>query len=145
MTDIRSTNVLRFREEQGAARVHILTAVAPFTVNQDRFVLVETEAGARLITCTGCTPRTALNHGQARDLPAEMLAAFLSRSEAAAAAWTEDAIPANIHDGVTLTVECADAAGYCRVRMVAPPDGSPHARLLAAWIATFDEVRRVLR
>jgi hypothetical protein len=145
MSDLRSTNVLHFREEQGAARVHILTAVAPFTVSQDRFVLIETGTGARLVACTGCTPRTALSHGQSRDLPAETLAAFLSRIEAAAAAWDADAIPSDIHDGVTITVERADAAGYCRVRMVAPPEGSPHARLLSAWTATFEEVRRALR
>lgn len=145
MTDTRTTNVVRFREEQGAARVHILTLMAPFTVSQDRFVLLETGSGARLVVCTRCTPRTALNHGQARAVPEETLAAFLRGIEAAEAAWTDDAIPAGIHDGVTITVERAGAEGYSRVRMVAPPEGSPHARLLAAWSSAFEEVRRALR
>lgn len=145
MGDTRSANVQRFREEQGAARVHILTAVAPFTVSQDRFVLIETAEGVRLVTCTRCTPRTALSHGQNRDIPPDTLVRFLSAVDAADAAWSRDAVPESIHDGVTIIVERADADAYRRTRMVAPPEGSPHARLLAAWTDAFDEVRRTLR
>ena len=38
MPDPRSEKVQKFREEQGATRIHILTAVTPFSVSQDRFV-----------------------------------------------------------------------------------------------------------
>ena len=145
MADTRSGNVQRFREEQGATRVHILTAVAPFTVSQDRFVLIETAEGARLVACTRCTPRTALSHGQTRDIPPDTLARFLGAVSAAEAAWSRDAVPENVHDGVTIIVEWADTDTYCRTRMVAPPEGSPHARLLAAWTDAFEEVRRTLR
>jgi hypothetical protein len=145
MPDTRASNVQRFREEQGAARVHILTAVAPFTVSQDRFVLIETAEGARLVTCTHCTPRTALSHGQMRDIPPDTLARFLGAVDAAEAAWSGDAVPENIHDGVTIIVERAEADAYYRTRMVAPPEGSSHGRLLAAWTDAFEEVRRALR
>jgi len=137
--------VQRFREEQGAIRVHILTAVAPFTVSQDRFVLIETGEGARLVICTRCTPRTALGHGQTRDIPPDVLARFLDAVDAAEAAWSGDAVPENVYDGVTIIVERAEANAYRRTRMVAPPEGSPHARLLAAWTDAFEEARRALR
>jgi hypothetical protein len=145
MPDTRASNVQRFREDQGAARVHILTAVAPFTVSQDRFVLIEVAEGARLVACTRCTPRTALIHGQTRAIPPDTLARFLDAVNAAEAAWSGDAVPENIHDGVTIIVEWADADAYRRTRMVAPPEGSPHGRLLAAWTDAFEEARRTLR
>jgi hypothetical protein len=145
MPDTRGSNVQRFREGQGAARVHILTAVAPFTVSQDRFVLIEIAEGARLVACTRCTPRTALSHGQMRVIPPDTLARFLDAVDAAEAAWSGDAVPENIHDGVTIIVEWADVDAYRRTRMVAPPENSPHGRLLAAWSDAFEEVRRILR
>ncbi|MBI5958031.1 MAG: hypothetical protein HY866_04810 [Chloroflexi bacterium] len=145
MTDPRALNVQRFREEQKAERLWVLSAIAPFTVSQDRFVLIETEQGARLEICAACTPRTPLGQGQKRLIAPETLAAFLRAVEAADAAWDADAIPAAIHDGVTITVECASAGSYRRVRMVAPPAGTPHAALLDAWRASFEEVRKALR
>jgi hypothetical protein len=145
MTDPRAANVQRFREEQKAARVQILCVIAPFTVSQERFILIETAAGARLISCSGCTPRTPLGQGPSREITPDVLAAFLRTADSAEAAWAADAIPTDIHDGVTITVERADATGYSRVRMVAPPAGSSHARLLDAWRSAFDEVRKTLR
>ena len=41
---------------------------------------------------------------------------------------------------MTLTIEMADAESYRRVRMVDPPVGGPHERLLSAWMTTFPEV-----
>lgn len=143
--DTRSTNVQRFRDEQGAVNVYLLTAVAPFTVSQDRFIVVETMQAARLIVCAGCTPRTALNEGKARVLAPEIFAAFRRWITGAEEAWAADAVPENIHDGVTYIVEFAADGDYRRVRLVAPQPGSPHAALLAAWIDAFEEVRRVVR
>jgi hypothetical protein len=145
MPDTRASNVQRFREDQGATRVHILTAVAPFTVSQDRFVLIEMAEGARLVACTRCTPRTALIHGQMRTISPDTLARFLEAVNAAEAAWSGDAVPESIHDGVTIIIEWAEADAYHRTRMVAPPESSPHGRLLAAWTDVFEEVRRILR
>jgi len=145
MPDPRTTNVQRYREEQGAARIHLLTAIAPFTVSQDRFIVVEAGEVARLVSCSRCTPRTVLGQGQAREVAPETLVAFQRGLAAAEAAWAQDAVPPNVHDGVTITAEYADAGIYRRVRMVAPPEGSPHARLLAAWLDAFPEVRRALR
>ena len=140
MPDPRSDKVQKFREEQGALRVHILTAIQPFSVSQDRFVLIEFADDAWLVICRGCTPRTAFNHGRAQTVRSDDLRAFLGRLDAADAAWAKDAIPAGVSDGVTLTVEQATDDDYRRVRMVEPPEGSVHARLLDAWMVTFPEI-----
>jgi hypothetical protein len=141
MNDPRANNVKRFREEQGALRIYMLTAIQPFTVSQDRFIVVERRnEEAWLIHCTGCTPRTALGNGNSQSLSPETLQTFAARIEAASAAWSGDAIPEGIHDGVTLTFELADAESYRRVRMVDPAEGSAHEKLLSAWMTTFPEV-----
>ncbi len=140
MPDPRSDKVQKFREEQGASRVHILTAIQPFSVSQDRFVLIEFEHEAWLVICRGGTPRTAFNHGQAQTVRSEDLRAFLERLDAADGAWANDAIPAGVSDGVTLTIEQATDDEYRRVRMVEPPEDSVHARLLDAWMVTFPEI-----
>jgi len=148
MADNRTLNVQRFREEQGASRVHILTAIAPFSVKQDRFVLMEwgeKDARAHLIVCTDGTPRAPLDRGDVHPVDGQTLRAFLRDIDDAAMAWVGDAIPPNVHDGVTITIERADVETYDRVRMVAPTPGSPHARLLAAWMDAFPETRRVKR
>jgi hypothetical protein len=144
MPDPRSDKVQKFREEQGASRVHILTALQPFSVSQDRFVLIEFAEDAWLVICRGCTPRTAFNHGRAQMIRSEDLRAFLERLGAAEAAWARDAIPTGVSDGVTLTVEQATNNEYRRVRMVEPPDDSVHARLLDAWMVTFPEIALAL-
>ncbi|MBN1563232.1 MAG: hypothetical protein JXA10_05300 [Anaerolineae bacterium] len=141
MNDPRADNVKRFREEQGAVRVYMLTAIQPFTVSQDRFIVVERRhEEAWLIHCTGCTPRTALGNGNSQSVSPETLQEFITRINAASAAWDSDAMPPGVHDGITLTVEIADAESYRRVRMVDPADGSPHDKLLSAWMTTFPEV-----
>ncbi len=142
--DPREARVQDFRAAQDAQQVLILTAVSPFSVSQERFVIVQREDGVRLIACQGCTPRTALEQGQSRTVAPEVWQTFQTDLSLAEMAWTGDAIPPNVHDGLTLTMERADAKGYERVRVVAPPEGSPHARLLAAWARAFPEVRRVL-
>jgi hypothetical protein len=143
-SDNRAEHVQRFCQERGATRVHILTVHAPFTVRQDRFVVLERGAGGQFISGKGCTPRTPLGTGEERPLYAETLAAFLRAVEAASEAWDGDAVPPNMHDGVTLTCEQADADDYRRVRIVDPAPGSAHARLIAAWTAAFPDVRRAL-
>lgn len=145
MTDQRAANVQRFREEQGAQRVWILSAVIPFSVSQDRVVVVQRGDGnAQLITCNGCTPRTGLGQGILREITSETLHEFLTGLEDAEMAWAGDLIPPNVHDGVTFTVERADAGGYERVRMVDPQTNSPHDRLLMAWADAFPEARKLL-
>ncbi len=144
MPDNRSLTVQRFCVEQGADCVYILTAIQPFTVSQNRCLLVVTGREAQLVCCHSCTPRTSLAQGSMRDVEPEALDRFLREVEGAAAAWEADAIPPNIHDGLTVTVERATADRYERVRMVEPPSGGPHARLLAAWADAFPEVRRVI-
>ncbi len=145
MTDQRAANVQRFREEQGARRVWILSAVIPFSVSQDRVVIVErNDSGAQLITCNGCTPRTALGQGTLREIAPETLREFLTGLEDAEMAWAGDLIPPNVHDGVTYTVERADASGYERVRIVDPQTNSPHDRLLMTWADAFPEARKLL-
>jgi hypothetical protein len=145
MSDPRADNVKRFREEQGALRVYLLTAIQPFTVSQDRFIVVERRnQDAWLIHCTGCTPRTALGNGNSQTIPPEKLEEFDRLIHAASAAWKSDAIPSGVHDGVTLTVEIADADSYRRVRMVDPPEGSAHDKLLSAWMTVFPEVALAL-
>lgn len=144
MPDPRSEKVQRFREEQGADRVHILTAIQPFSVSQDRFVLVESLWGTRLITCRGGTPRTAFDQGRTQPVSPETVRLFLERLAAAEAAWASDAIPAGVSDGVTITAEWAEAREYRRVRMVEPPEGSAHERLLAAWLVTFPDIAHAL-
>ncbi len=141
MSDPRTVNVKRFREEQGAVRVYILTAIQPFTVSQDRFLVVERRnQEAWLIHCFGCTPRTALGNGNSQAISPENLEEFAARINAASVAWDFDAIPSGVHDGITLTVEMADADSYRRVRMVEPLEGSPHEQLLSAWMTAFPEV-----
>lgn len=144
MTDQRAANVQRFREEQGAQRVWVLSAVIPFSVSQDRVLVVQRDNGAQLITCNGCTPRTALGQGTLREITPETFAEFLTGLEDAEMAWTGDAIPPNVHDGVTFTVERADASGYERVRIVDPSTNSPHDRLLITWADAFPEARKLL-
>ncbi len=144
--DTRAANVQRFREEHGASRVHLLTVHAPFSVRQDRFIVLETGTGARWFICgEGCTPRTPLDTGDERPIDPDTLAAFLADTAAASEAWASDAVPPNVHDGVTLTCEQAEPGGYRRVRIVDPLPGSAHARLIAAWTAAFPEVKRRLR
>ncbi len=144
MPDPRSEKVQKFREEQGATRIHILTAVTPFSVSQDRFVVIETRHGARLVICRGSTPRTAFDHGVKYPVSLDTVRLFLERLSAAEIAWAADAIPAGVSDGITLTAEQATAHDYRRVRMIEPPEGSPHDRLLAAWLVTFPEVAHAL-
>lgn len=144
MTDPRAENVKRFRDEHGAQRVVILTAVTPFKVSQDRVIVVQANYHGQLITCSGCTPRTALGQGIIRDISPKDMMNFFDALQAAEDAWAHDAMPPNVHDGVTYTVEQADANGYQRVRMVDPDADSPHARLLEAWTVTFPEVRKIV-
>lgn len=144
MTDPRATSVQRFREDHGAQRVVILTAVTPFKVSQDRAIVVQADYNAQLILCSGCTPRTALGQGIMRDIMPKDLRDFFTELEQARHAWDNDAVPANVFDGVTVTIEQADSHGYARVRMVDPEPDSPHARLLSAWMTTFPEVRKML-
>ena len=145
MTDHRAATVRLFREQQHAQQVFVLTAVTPFKVSQDRAILVRHANDAQLVTCSGCTPRTALGQGSVRDVAPDELTAFLRGMSQTAAAWTGDAVPSNVHDGVTITVERADSDRYDRVRIVEPAPDSPHARLIAVWTDTFPEVRRLLR
>lgn len=144
MTDPRAANVRQFCEQQGAQQVLILTAVTPFGVSQNRAVVIVWDGRAELVTCSGCTPRTALHHGTRRAIAPETLSAFLAQIDAAGAAWQGDALPPHVHDGVTLTVERAQGGDYQRVRMVAPDAGSPHAQMIAAWASAFPEVRALV-
>ncbi|MBP8974486.1 MAG: hypothetical protein KBH93_11470 [Anaerolineae bacterium] len=144
MSDPRAATVQRFCAEQGADRVYILTAIQPFTVSQNRCMVMVTGRSAQLVCCHSCTPRTSLGQGSLREVEPEALDRFLRALEDAAAAWGEDAIPPNVHDGLTFTVERATAQGYERVRIVDPVPGGPHARLLAAWADAFPEARRVI-
>ena len=107
-------------------------------------MVIEWRSGARLVQCPGCTPRTALGQGEAIDIAPDTLRAFQDRLAEADAAWRADAVPVGVHDGVTLTVEHADAHSYRRVRMVDPPEGSAHDRLLSAWMTTFPVVAHAL-
>ncbi len=143
-SDPRETRVQNFRVTQNARQVFILTAVTPFSVSQERFVVMASGDGVRLITCAGCTPRTDLAQGQARPVALDVWRNFqvdLSQTEMA---WAGDAVPPNVHDGLTITVERAEPESYERVRIVAAPPQSPHARLLEAWARAFPEVRRAL-
>lgn len=145
MTDPRATNVQRFRAEHDADTVFILTAVTPFSVSQDRAIIVTKQHTAQLVTCSGCTPRTALGQGLMRDITPRELTDFRAGLAQADSAWDDDALPPNVHDGITITIERATAQGYDRVRIVDPPPGSPHAQLIAAFSATFPELRAMLR
>lgn len=145
MTDPRAANVQRFHDEHNADTVYILTAVTPFSVSQNRAIIVQKQRTAQLITCTGCTPRTALGQGLMRDITPRELSAFLTAIASAEVAWADDALPPNVHDGITITIERATAKGYDRVRAVDPPPNSPHARLIAAFSANFPELRAMLR
>ncbi len=145
MSDPRAATIQRFCAEQGADCVYILTAIQPFTVSQNRCMVVVTGRSAQLVCCHSCTPRTSLAQGSMRDVEPEALDRFLREVEGAAPAWEADAIPPTVHDGLTFTVERATAAGYERVRMVDVAPGGPHARLLAAWADAFLEARRIIR
>ncbi len=146
MTDQRATTVQRYRAEQKAQAVYILTTVMPFSVSQNRAIVVfDGGSMGHLITCSGCTPRTALGQGVMRDIPPDVLNTFLAALEDAAAAWDNDAIPPNVHDGVTITVERVNDSGYMRVRIVEPQPDTPHHHLIAAWTQAFPEVRQMLR
>ncbi len=145
MPDNRSLNVQRFCAEQGADCVYILTAIQPFTVSQNRCLLVVSDHDAQLVCCNSCTPRTSLAQGSMRDVEPETLDRFLRDLEGAAGAWEADAVPPNVYDGLTITVERATADSYERVRVVDAVPGGPHARLLAAWADAFPEAWRIVR
>ncbi|MEW6578075.1 MAG: hypothetical protein AB1435_02655 [Chloroflexota bacterium] len=145
MPDNRSLTVQRFCVEQGADCVYILTAIQPFTVSQNRCMVLVTGHSAQLVCCNSCTPRTSLAQGSMRDVEPEALDRFMREVKEAAPAWEADAIPPNVHDGLTITVERATADSYERVRIVDAAPGGPHARLLAAWTGAFPEARRVIR
>ncbi len=144
MTDPRAAIVQQFRQEHGADSVYILTALQPFGVSQNRCILIVTGRCAQLVCCNSCTPRTTLGQGSLRDVEPAELEQFLRDLQDTELAWTGDAIPPQIHDGITYTVERADAHGYERVRIVDPPPHSPHARLLVAWRDAFPEARRMI-
>jgi hypothetical protein len=145
MPDTRAEKVRRFCEEQQASRLHIFTVVTPFNVSQDRLIVIEHGSTAQVIICTGCTPRTALDHGELREIEPAILNGFLTDVEHAEMAWVGDAVPPNIHDGITVTIERTDGTTYERVRIVDPETASPHARLIAAWTEAFPEARHLLR
>ena len=88
--------------------------------------MIETRHGARLVICRGSTPRTAFDHGVKSPVSLDTVRLFLERLSAAEIAWAADAIPAGVSDGITLTAEQATAHDYRRVRMIEPPEGSPH-------------------
>jgi|GEM_PF-1067953 hypothetical protein len=144
MPDTRSLIVEQFRQEQGADSVYILTALQPFGVSQNRCMVVISGRCAQLVCCNSCTPRTSLGQGSLREVEPAELEQFLRDLQDADLAWTGDAIPPQVHDGITYTVERADAHGYERVRIVDPSPDSPHARLLAAWRNAFPEARRMM-
>ncbi len=144
MPDTRSLIVEQFRQEQGADSVYILTALQPFGVSQNRCMVVVSGRCAQLVCCNSCTPRTSLGQGSLREVEPAELEQFLRDLQDADLAWTGDAIPPQVHDGITYTVERADAHGYERVRIVDPSPDSPHARLLAAWRNAFPEARRMM-
>jgi len=136
--------VQRFREAEGADSVYILTVLQPFTVSQSRCVVVVTGYEGQLISSNGCTPRTALSQGSVRHIDSQVLENFLRSLADAEMAWAGDVVPPNIHDGVTLTVERADANGYERVRIADFEVGGPHGRLIEAWTSAFPEARRII-
>lgn len=140
MSDPRAETVRRFREDQAARQVYILTVLQPFTISQNRFILLEWHKSAQLIHCADCTPRTALGSGQVTDIEADTLQAFTTALDGARDAWDSDLIPSGLHDGITVTIERCDDDGYWRSRMVNPPEGSAHDRLQSAWMAAFPEV-----
>ncbi|GAB4421669.1 MAG: hypothetical protein Kow00106_18690 [Anaerolineae bacterium] len=144
MADSRATIVEQFRQEQGADSVYILTALQPFGVSQNRCMVMISGRCAQLVCCNSCTPRTSLGQGSLREVEPAELEQFLRDLQDAELAWTGDAIPPQVHDGITYTVERADAHGYERVRIVDPSPDSPHVRLLAAWRNAFPEARRML-
>lgn len=144
MPDPRAETVRRFREDQGARRVYILTVLQPFTIKQNRFMVVEWHKSAQLIHCPDCTPRTALGNGEVTDLEIDDLATFTIAVDAARAAWDVDFVPSGLHDGITITIERCDDRAYTRTRMVDPPEGSDHERLQSAWMAAFPEVALAL-
>lgn len=145
MTDPRAAIVQRFRQEQGADSVYILTALHPFGVSQNRCMVMVTGRSAQVVCCNSCTPRTSLGQGSLREVEPAELGQFLRDLQDAELAWTGDVIPPQVHDGITFTVERADAHGYERVRIVDPAPDSPHARLLAAWRDAFPEARALMR
>ncbi len=145
MPDTRAGKVQRFCAEQHASRLLIFTVVTPFSVSLDRLIVVEHGSTAQVIICNGCTPRTAFDHGRMRDVDPDVLSGFRSAIEHAELAWAGDAVPPNVHDGITITIERADGEDYERVRIVAPDPNSPHARLIAAWTEAFPEARNLLR
>ena len=144
MTNPRAAIVQQFRQEHGADSVYILTALQPFGVSQNRCILIVTGHCAQLVCCNSCTPRTTLGQGGLREVEPVELEQFLRDLQDAELAWTGDAIPPQVHDGITFTVERATAGGYERVRIVDAAPGSPHARLLAAWRNVFPEARRMM-
>lgn len=145
MPDTRAEKVRRFCAEQQASRLHILTVVTPFSVSQDRLIVVEHGKTAQVIVCNGCTPRTAFEHGDLRDIDPDVLSGFLTDVDDAEMAWVGDSVPPNIHDGITVTIERTDGDTYERVRIVDPEVASPHARLIGAWTEAFPEARNWLR
>ncbi len=172
MPDNRSTEVQRFRKEQGATRLHLLTVNSPFGPSQDRYVLTELPHETYLFECAKCSPRVSLGYGQLHTVSPETLRAFLNAVSEAEDAWTQiepdgtpaaesassresapsregapsrNGAPVGLHDGLTITVEVADSAGYRRARIIDPAPDSPQARLLNAWLLAFPQVRRALQ
>lgn len=144
MADNHEIEVQRFRAAQRATRLHLLTVITPFAPTLNRFMLIEGEAGATLRRCIGCRLSAPLDQGDSEPVPADKVAAFLHGVENAESAWSEDAVPDGVLDGVTLIAERATAQGYDITHMVAPRGTSPHARLLRAWIESFPDVQRAL-
>jgi hypothetical protein len=143
--EARAGEVERFRTMQGADRVHILTIITPFRAALDRFVLVESADGAHLIDGSQLHLSAPLDRGEAAPVAPGVLADFVRQANQAETAWDADAVDQDVHDGLTVIVERASAAGYAIIHIVNPRSNSPHMRLLNAWRSAFPLVDRALR
>jgi|SRR5690606_14854141 len=144
MPDERETEVRRFAKEQNATRLHILSVVTPFRAAQDRFVLLERDGLAMLVTCVGCPFRAPLSRGEPQPLAAAKLDQFLAALDPLAVETLDDYYPEGAHDGTTIVFERLDARGYVQIAMLEPPKRSKHSRILSAWTRTFPTVRAAI-
>lgn len=141
----RSERLQQFLAARGGLRLFVLTAVSPMLSRQSRYLLIQREGGGTLLTCDDCGLRAPFEEGREDAVAPEPMAVFLEQMAIVGVETLDDYRPANIHDGVTVIVEYVDHDTYHRLRIIDPPPGSLHARVLAAWANAFPRVRRALR
>ena len=141
----RSERLQQFLAARGGIRLFVLTAVTPMLNRQSRYLLIQWDGGGTLLTCDDCGLRAPFEEGREDAVAPEKMDAFLEQMAAVSVETLDDYRSSNIHDGVTVIVEYADHDTYHRLRIIDPPPGSLHARVLAAWFNAFPHVRRALR